>query len=1413
MKSSENFRGKTARRPQVWLRWMCAGLMAAGFAGCGNDNGGGNGGGGGSSITVSVNPPAAAVQLNQTLQLSASVAGAPNLNIAATNGAVRNNNVVTITTTANHGFSVGNLVTISGVTDSSFIGTFAIASVPSPTTFTFNQTGTNASSGNGTIAHTAVTWQVNGTTGGAAATGTITANGLYTAPSSLPSAVTATIAASGAVRNNGVVTITTTAAHTFTVGQIISITGVTPPSATTATIASNGAVRNNNVVTITTTAAHNFTAGQVVNITGVTDASFNGSFAITSAPTGTTFTYNQTASNANSGSGTASVTVAGFDGTFVIATVPSNTTFTYQQNGANVTSGSGTVSSAAVQIRAVSVADTNASGTASVVLDSGVVLSISPTGATLATGNSVTFTATNVGAGTTNINWLVNDIAGGNATVGTITPAGVYTAPATVPAPATVTVKAQASIDVSKTVSALVTITTAATPTLTSLWPTRVAQGSSFIDFYLTGTNFLTTTVITFNGAPLTVTPQVLSSTLMRVRVPESAFINAGTFPMDVAPQGGTGATPINVVVSPERPALIGTAPDSVAQGGASTSAQFIGGYFSTSVTGEFNGGVRAATPTNSRQLDVTLSAPDFATAGLFAVGVRNPASAQPIAAVNLAVQPTGAPAPVATVGTGGTAPSAVAINPATGVAVVANRTSGDITRIDLSTNTPVGGPITVGGATTSAPTGVAVDYLRNVAVVANSGTNNISVVDLASGAVTNIASPTASGGPLKPISVAVNSSSGLAIIANQSTNLATIINLATGGLFPANTVVGVATIAGTGVNPQVAVDSRLNWALITPGGAGAASIVDLGRQSVIPTGGAVRNNNAVTITTAFGHGIVTGDQVTITGVADPSFNGTFTVASVPSTTTFTFAQTAGNATSGGGIVSHPGQLASISLGVNVRGVSINSETHTAFLTDPTSPNFITFSLIDQLVGTVPAISGYNSAAVNPLTNVGIAASSGSNTVQLMDMRAPALIAGTVTVGTGPRAVAIDPGANIAVVANETSNDVTILNLGAIRSPHIVESSPSLAFSSGSALTLNIVGFGLSGGTVRLDGTAVATTVVSPRQITATVPAAMLATARRYAVDVNVGGVVSNVGELTVIQPVAVGSNPTAVAIDPDRDIALVTNSGSDNVSVINTNTGAVTATITVGDNPQGVAVLSRSARAVVSNFGSNNATILDLTTNAPIASGSPVATGNSPLGVAINPNDGTALVANTAANTVSMFDAIAGGTATTTTVDARPTAIAIDPVRNQALVTHTTGNTVVLLGLPGGSIVNRGSGFQIPNSVAYDPQSDRYMVASALSNNMSLLNPVNLTGTNVRLGINPTSLAFNRHSSTVVSTNNASNTMSVVQYISPTSVRVREVLSVMASPVFAVDIHPRTNVAVVVDQNNNRVLLVPLPR
>jgi hypothetical protein len=62
------------------------------------------------------------------------------------------------------------------------------------------------------------------------------------------------------------------------------------------------------------------------------------------------------------------------------------------------------------------------------------------------------------------VTWQVDGVDGGNATAGTISSSGVYTAPAAVPSPAAVTVTAVSVADPTQSGAALATITAAAPP-------------------------------------------------------------------------------------------------------------------------------------------------------------------------------------------------------------------------------------------------------------------------------------------------------------------------------------------------------------------------------------------------------------------------------------------------------------------------------------------------------------------------------------------------------------------------------------------------------------------------------------------------------------------------------------------------------------------------------------------------------------------------------------------------------------------------------------------------------------------------------------------------------------------------------------------------------------------------------------
>jgi serine protease len=88
-----------------------------------------------------------------------------------------------------------------------------------------------------------------------------------------------------------------------------------------------------------------------------------------------------------------------------------------------------------------------------------VTITVTPASVNLVAGvGTQGFTASVSNAPDTRVDWFVNDVPGGNATVGTISAAGFYTAPATRPSPSSVTVKAVSVADSSRSATATVTI-------------------------------------------------------------------------------------------------------------------------------------------------------------------------------------------------------------------------------------------------------------------------------------------------------------------------------------------------------------------------------------------------------------------------------------------------------------------------------------------------------------------------------------------------------------------------------------------------------------------------------------------------------------------------------------------------------------------------------------------------------------------------------------------------------------------------------------------------------------------------------------------------------------------------------------------------------------------------------------------
>jgi uncharacterized repeat protein (TIGR01451 family) len=103
------------------------------------------------TITAFNNGSASAGSLVVTDTLPANVAFVPPSPPAAISAIARATNVVTATTTGAHGFVAGDRVTVTGVANATFDGSFTVTQVVSATQLRYAQVGANASSAGGTV--------------------------------------------------------------------------------------------------------------------------------------------------------------------------------------------------------------------------------------------------------------------------------------------------------------------------------------------------------------------------------------------------------------------------------------------------------------------------------------------------------------------------------------------------------------------------------------------------------------------------------------------------------------------------------------------------------------------------------------------------------------------------------------------------------------------------------------------------------------------------------------------------------------------------------------------------------------------------------------------------------------------------------------------------------------------------------------------------------------------------------------------------------------------------------------------------------------------------------------------------------------------------------------------------------------
>jgi WD40 repeat protein len=172
--------------------------------------------------------------------------------------------------------------------------------------------------------------------------------------------------------------------------------------------------------------------------------------------------------------------------------------------------------------------------------------------------------------------------------------------------------------------------------------------------------------------------------------------------------------------------------------------------------------------------------------------------------------------------------------------------------------------------------------------------------------------------------------------------------------------------------------------------------------------------------------------------------------------------------------------------------------------------------------------------------------------------------------------------------------------------------------------------------------------------------------------------------------------------------------------------------------------------------------------------------------------------VADFGSSNLAVADGSAGSTTAFATINA-PTSVVYDPVPADC---------------------GSGASSSTPNTVGC------FLANSSTDGLVYILDPVAGFQNSFQVGINPTAIAYSSLTSTLVSTNTSSHTVTVADFlahrirailplppIAAANVNLATNLAIAGVPFYALDVHRFSNIAVIADTANGAVLFVPLPR
>jgi YVTN family beta-propeller protein len=257
---------------------------------------------------------------------------------------------------------------------------------------------------------------------------------------------------------------------------------------------------------------------------------------------------------------------------------------------------------------------------------------------------------------------------------------------------------------------------------------------------------------------------------------------------------------------------------------------------------------------------------------------------------------------------------------------------------------------------------------------------------------------------------------------------------------------------------------------------------------------------------------------------------------------------------------------------------------------------------------------------------------------------------------------------------------------------------------------------------------------------------------------------------------IAVGDTPRRIAVDAAGTFAVVAESGSDAVGIVDLVDRAVVATIPVGDEPTAVALSADGTAAYVPNYCSDTLSVIDVAGRSVVAT---IPVGDGPVDVALSPDGRRAYVSNADRGSVSIVDT------------------AERVVVGEVNVARIWGDTL------GGIAVSPDGSRVLVSATRLFFEDDVFVIDTA---------EAKLIGDGIRAGEAPQGIAFGRDGRLAYVANSGADTLSVIDVATGTETAAVEVGSSPQNVVVSADgrsayvTSPRSGSVTVVDLTTNLV-------